>query len=97
MPCAGRNDRLRPLAIGEIGAEPERGFIADAKQERGAGIEVQDLDGIDPMPLRTIPARQQKIDRRRCRALAVDRAGIAEGLAEMPASESVSKFGWRLR
>jgi len=45
---------------------------------------VPDLDRIDAMPVRALPARQQVIDRGRVRALALVSA-IAECFAEMSA------------
>jgi hypothetical protein len=54
------------------------------ERQRAAGMEVPDLDGIDPMPVRALAAREQEIDRGRKRA-SVDRAGMAEGFAKMAA------------
>src|SRR5580658_6002605 len=44
-----------------------------------------DFDRIDPVPMRAFAARQQKIDRGRCRAPALDLARVAKHLAEMAA------------
>src|SRR5262249_8729145 len=62
----------------------------DLERERRTGMIMPDLHRIDAMPTRMLPERKQEIDRGRGRSAAIDRAGIAEGLAEMPA------FGVRL-
>jgi hypothetical protein len=46
---------------------------------------VPDLDRIDPVPMRALAARQQKIDRRRDRAGTLDGFAIFERLAVVPA------------
>src|ERR1700719_861444 len=43
------------------------------------------FDRIDAMPMRTLAARQQKIDRGRCRATILDLPRVAKRLAEMAA------------
>jgi len=43
------------------------------------------LDRIDAVPVRTLAARQQKVDRGRGGAAAIHGARVAEGLAKVPA------------
>ena len=64
-------------------------LATNVERQRRAGVKMPDLHRVDAMPMRALAAREQEIDRGRGRA-AVDHAGIAEGLAEMPA------FGMRL-
>src|ERR1700733_7920167 len=44
-----------------------------------------DFGGVDAMPMRTLAPRQQKVDRGRCRAAAVDLPLITKCLAKMSA------------
>src|ERR1700758_5565832 len=90
LPGAGRRDCLRALASRKIGSERNAlrrsaGLFArgDLEHQRRARVEVPQLGGIDAMPTRTLAAFQQKIDRGRGRARALDQALIAEGFAEM--------------
>jgi hypothetical protein len=90
LPGAGANDRLRPFACREI--RPERDaldwrpfLLGDLEQQRRARIVVPDLGCIDPMPVRALVARQQKIDRRRRRAAARYGAVVTKRFAKMPA------------
>ena len=55
----------------------------DRECKRCSCVVVPDLGCVDPMPVRTLAARQQKVDRGRGSASACDR--VAEGFAEMPA------------
>src|SRR6202158_4157746 len=87
LPRARRHRDLRNLAAGEIGAKADDFFLGavDHRQlQRRAGVIVPDLDRVDAVPVRALAARQQEQDRGRSGA-AVDRAGIAEGLAVVPA------------
>ena len=63
------NDALRALAGGEIvpkhDARAVFGRRRDFKLERRAGMPVPDFGGVDAMPMRTLAARQEKIDRGR--------------------------------
>jgi hypothetical protein len=85
-----RYDRLRPLAREEIGAQRQAfdrtlRVQRDRQLERRAGVIVPALGRIDLVPMRPLTAREQEIDRSRCRARAMHRAGVAEGLAIMSA------------
>src|SRR5262245_14344844 len=87
LPGTGRNNGLWPFAGGEIGSERyalNRRSLAnrDRERKRRACVVVPDLGRVDPMPVRTLAARQQKIDRGRGGAGACD--CVAEGFAEMP-------------
>jgi hypothetical protein len=83
------NDGLRPLAGDKI--VPERypfalsGCASDIELERRSGMPVPDFCCVDPMPVRVLAARQQKVNRRRGGASATDLPRIAECLAEMAA------------
>ena len=57
----------------------------DRQRQRRAGMPMPDLDRIDAMPMRSLAARQQEIDRGRGRASLGVHIGIAERLAIMPA------------
>src|SRR5262245_16586800 len=86
------HDRLRTFTGSDIRPERHRASRAvsmDVELERSAGVPVPGLGGIDAVPMGTLPAREQEIDRGRSRAPALDRARIAEGLPEM------SAFGMR--
>ena len=94
LPAIGRHDRLRALARCEIGSERDAldralRSCSDLEHERGTGMVVPDLDGIDLVPMRALAAREQEIDRGRCRSAIVQRSSIPEGLAKM------SAFGMR--
>jgi len=57
---------LRALAGGEIAAEHDALAAARRRNfelERRARVPMPDLDRVDAMPVRTLAARQQKIDR----------------------------------
>jgi len=75
LPGIRRHDRLRPLAGREIGTERHQmrcaAVMGDLQHQRTAGIVMPDLDGIDAMPVRTIAAREQEIDRGRISPAAV--------------------------
>src|SRR5215510_8478830 len=88
LPGIGGNNGLRPFAGGEIG--PERNALdrrslasRDRERKRCACVVVPDLGRVDPMPVRTLAARQQEVDRGRGGAVTCDR--VAEGFAEMSA------------
>ena len=53
--------------------------------KRRAGVPMPDFDRIDAVPVRTLAARQQKIDRSGCRTVTIDLPDIAKRFAEMPA------------
>jgi hypothetical protein len=83
-----RHDRLRPFAGEEIGAQRHTfdrtlRIQRNRELERRAGVIMPAFGRIDLVPMRALAAREQKIDRSRCRARAVHRAGVAEGLAIM--------------
>src|ERR1700722_595237 len=59
--------------------------LRDFELKRRAGMPMPDFDRIDAVPVRAFAARQQKIDRGRCRASALDLARVAKHLTEMPA------------
>src|SRR5262249_18121638 len=89
LPDVGRHHRLRPLAGGKVAAEGValgRALRAcrDLEQQRRAGVVVPDLGRIDLVPMPALAARQDVVDRGRCRS-SVRGAGIAERLAIMPA------------
>ena len=88
LPGMRRHHHLRALASGEIRSECHAldwslVMRCDLERQRGASMEVPDLNGIDPMPMRALAAREQEIDRRRSGA-PIDAAAIAKGLAKMP-------------
>jgi len=85
-----RHDRLRALAGGKIASQrhaldPTPGIVRNLELKRRAGMIVPGLGRIDPVPVRALAARQQKIDRGRCRAPAFDGPRVTKRLAEMPA------------
>ena len=83
-----RNEGLRAFAGGEVGSEPDGlrrpGAMVAPEQEGRAGVEMPKLGDVDPMPVRTLSALQQIIDR--ARELSAVRAGnVLKGLAVMSA------------
>ena len=85
---AGRHDPLRDFSRREVRAERDRAFDAiarDRKRQCRPGMPMPDFDGIHAMPMRSLAAREQEIDRRRGRASLGVNIGIAERLAVMPA------------
>src|ERR1700722_1459262 len=99
LPGVRRNDALRALAGREIAAEHDALAAARRRNfelERRARVPMPDLDRVDAMPVRTLAARQQKIDRGGRRTGDADAAlprergrqrerDIAKGLPVMPA------------
>src|SRR5579864_635392 len=89
LPGLSRHHGLRPFAVRKIAAKHHifdaSLAVRDFQLERRAGVPVPDLGGIDPMPVRALAARQQKIDRGRCGAGVLDLPHIAKHLAEMAA------------
>ena len=90
LPNVSRHDRLRAFARGKV--RPERHALdgvvlggRDLESERRSGVVMPGLDRIDPVPVRALAARKQEVDRGRCRAPALHRAGVAERLAKMSA------------
>src|SRR4029078_3881826 len=84
LPGMRRHDRLRLFAGGEVRPEPEAPLsivIRDLQRQRGACVIVPDLDVIDAMPVRTLAACQQEIDRGGPRAAVCVGTGIAKRLA----------------
>src|SRR5437868_3865295 len=59
--------------------------MRDGQCQRTAGVVVPGLGGIDAVPVRTLTARQQEIDRRRSSAAVALVAHIAKRLAKMAA------------
>ena len=89
LPDMRRHHRLRAFAGREIGAERDaldRTVAArgDLEPQRAAGVVVPDLGGVDPVPVRALAARQQKIDRGRVRR-GRSRACVAMRLREVTA------------
>ena len=84
-----RNDALRALAGGKVIAKHEAlarsGHRRDFELKRRAGMPVPDFDRIDPVPMRALAARQEKIDRGRDGTSAVHRFAISKSLAVVPA------------
>ena len=74
LPSMSWHDRLRALASSKIVAERNAFDVSlalrDFERERRAGMPVPNFDRIDAMPVRALAARQQKVDRGRCRAVA---------------------------
>jgi hypothetical protein len=86
LPRVRRDDSLWALAGDKIVAQLNHlvaPVCCDFKFERRAGVKVPDFGGIDAVPLRAFPAREQKINRGRRGTAAIDLAYIAEDLAEM--------------
>ena len=83
-----RNEGLRAFAGGEVGSEPDglgagRAIVAP-EQEGCAGVEMPKLGDVDPMPVTSLTAFQEIVDR--ARELSAVRAGnILERLAIMSA------------
>ena len=75
--------RVKKIVAEQLAA----GFSAaprDGQFERRSGVPMPDLRRVNAVPPRSFAALEQEIDRRRSRA-PIDRAGVAEGLAIMPA------------
>ena len=66
-----RHDGLGPLARGKIAAKHDafdavrslRRLLRNVERKRRAGIPMPDFDGIDPVPMRSLAAGKEKIDR----------------------------------
>src|SRR5208283_4467599 len=89
LPGVGGDNGLRAFAGGEIGAEADAldrraGVERNLELERGAGIMVPGLGGVDAMPMGALAARQQEIDGGRGGAPGAVRL-VAKGLAKMAA------------
>jgi hypothetical protein len=82
-----RHDRLRPVASGEIGAEPKAlalSVLHRLKQQRCAAVPMPGLDRIDAVPVRALATREQKINSSRSRAT-LDEPRVAKAFSVMPA------------
>ena len=67
LPGPGRDDRLGPLAGGEVGAEHDLGHRSivgggDRQEERAARVVVPDLGRVDPVPVRRLVGAEQEVD-----------------------------------
>src|SRR5262249_28042248 len=89
LPGTRRNDALRALAGGKIVAEHKAlawsGRRYDFELKRRTGMPVPDFDRVDPVPVRALAARQEKIDCGRDGTGAVHRFAIPKSLPVVPA------------
>src|SRR4029078_11051355 len=88
LPGVRRHDRLGLLAGRKVRPELETPLpviVSDLQRQRASRVIVPDLDGVDAVPVRTLAARQQEMDRGRPRPAICVCAGIAKRLLIMRA------------
>src|SRR5260370_12546052 len=89
LPGVSRHNRLRALPGSKIAAERHTRDAAfalrDFERKRRAGMPMPNFHRVDTMPVRTLAARQQKVDYSGCGAATLDLAGIPKRLAKMSA------------
>ena len=87
LPSVRRHNGLRALAGGEIVAKSHTlaaSVRCDFELQRRAGIKVPDFNRVDAVPMGSLPAREQKINRSRCGTATIDHMRIPEYFAVMP-------------